>query len=127
MDFVASCVCIKIYTQFLAANGQKFVCSVFSLPRRVNKHSQLSNRNRIKISRLALSFLQFNPIGALFRKSIEFLVVMLEQKGTKQNRSVHRLCAVFSAKSGLDIAAVPTDDATDRDIQYGAQWPVCRS
>lgn len=26
-----------------------------------------------------------------------------------------------------DIAAVPNDDVTDRDIQYGAQWPVCRS
>jgi len=33
-----------------------------------------------------------------------------------------------SPKSGLDIAAVPSDDATDWvTIQYGAQWPVCRS
>lgn len=32
-----------------------------------------------------------------------------------------------SPKSGLDIAAVPSDDATDWDIRYGAQWPVCRS
>lgn len=25
------------------------------------------------------------------------------------------------------VAAVPYDDVTERDIQYGAQWPVCRS
>jgi len=30
-------------------------------------------------------------------------------------------------KFGVDIAAVPTDDATERDIQRAAQWPVCRS